>query len=58
MESYVTPESLEARAQLWLEQIAPINQHQMELSKERAALLIIDMQRFFLNPASPTFTCG
>ncbi len=58
MESYVTPESLEARTQLWLEQIAPFNQHQMQLSKEKSALLVIDMQHFFLNPASPTFTCG
>lgn len=58
MESYVTPESLEARTQLWLEQIAPYNQHQMQLSKEKSALLVIDMQHFFLNPASPTFTCG
>jgi biuret amidohydrolase len=58
MESYVTPESLEAKTRLWLQRIAPINQHQMELSKEKAALLVIDMQRFFLNPDSPTFTCG
>ncbi len=58
MESYVTPESLEARTHLWLEKIAPFNQHQMQLSKEKAALLVIDMQRFFLDPASPTFTCG
>lgn len=58
MESYVTPESLEARTQLWLEQIAPFNQHQMQLCKEKSALLVIDMQQFFLNPASPTFTCG
>lgn len=58
MESYVTPESLEARTRLWLDHIAPINRHQMDLSKEKAALLIIDMQRFFLNPGSPTFTCG
>lgn len=58
MESYVIPESLEARTRLWLEHIAPFNQHQMELSREKVALLVIDMQRFFLNPASPTFTCG
>ncbi len=58
MESYVTPDSLEASSRLWLEKIAPINQHQMQLNKEKAALLIIDMQRFFLDPASPSFTCG
>jgi len=58
MESYVTPESIAAKGQLWLKKIAPFNQHQMQLSKEKAALLVIDMQRFFLDPASPTFTCG
>jgi ureidoacrylate peracid hydrolase len=58
MEPYVTPESLQARTQQWLEHIAPVNQHQMEFRKDKAALLVIDMQRFFLNPASPTFTCG
>jgi len=58
MEPYVTPESLEARTLQWLEKIAPFNQHNMKLSKEKAALLVIDMQRFFLDPASPTFTCG
>jgi len=30
----------------------------MKLNKERSALLVIDMQCFFLNPDSPTFTCG
>jgi len=58
MESYVRPESLEAKTKVWLKQIAPFNQHQMQLNKEKAALLVIDMQRFFLNPTSPTFTCG
>jgi ureidoacrylate peracid hydrolase len=58
MPCYVTPDSLEAKARLWLEKIAPFNQHHMALNKEKAALLITDMQRFFLDPASPTFTCG
>lgn len=30
----------------------------MKLTKNKAALLVIDMQKFFLDPASPTFTCG
>lgn len=58
MEPYVTPESIGAKAQLWLEKIKPFNQHQMQLNKDKVALLVIDMQRFFLDPASPTFTCG
>ncbi|MCK9484244.1 MAG: cysteine hydrolase [Candidatus Marinimicrobia bacterium] len=58
MESYVKPETLETNTRDWLKQIAPFNQHQMLLNKEKAALLVIDMQRFFLDPNSPTFTCG
>jgi ureidoacrylate peracid hydrolase len=58
MELYVTPESIAVRARRWLEEIAPFNQHQMQLNKEQSALIVIDMQRFFLDPASPTFTCG
>jgi len=58
MELYVKPESLEAKTKIWLRQIAPFNQHKMQLNREKAALLVIDMQRFFLDPASPTFTCG
>ena len=30
----------------------------MELDVNKAALLVIDMQKFFLDPPSPTFTCG
>lgn len=58
MESYVTPETLETKARGWLGKIAPYNQHKMQFNKEKAALLVIDMQRFFLDPASPAYTCG
>lgn len=58
MEAYVTVENLEAKAKGWLEQIQPFNQHVMRLKAEASALLVIDMQRFFLDPASPSFTCG
>jgi nicotinamidase-related amidase len=30
----------------------------MQFNKEKGALLVIDMQEFFLDPASPTYTCG
>lgn len=58
MEPYVTQETLEAKTKQWLEKIAPFNQHQMKLCKEKSALLVIDMQEFFLDPESPSFTCG
>lgn len=58
MNPYADPDNIKTKAAEWLEKIAPFNSHQMELNADRAALLVIDMQNFFLDPASPTFTCG
>jgi len=58
VEPYVTPESIQSKALAWLEQIRPFNRHEMRLNVAASALLVIDMQRFFLDAASPTFTCG
>jgi nicotinamidase-related amidase len=55
---YVTAETIAAQAALWLERIAPFNQHEMRLNREKSALLVVDMQEFFLAPQSPTFTMG
>lgn len=58
MNPYVTKENLNSKTQQWLEKIAPFNTHKMSLDVENSCLLVIDMQKFFLNPDSPTFTCG
>ena len=58
MNTYVTPQTLPEKTAYWLSQIKPFNTHDMTLNKNRAALLVIDMQKFFLDPASPTFTAG
>jgi len=58
MESYVTADNIDAKAAAWLERIRPFNEHAMRLNARASALLVVDMQRFFLDPASPTFTCG
>ena len=58
MEPYVTPETISASTHRWLEHISPFNTHTMQLNREKSALLVVDMQQFFLDPASPTFTCG
>ena len=58
MEPYVTVDNIESKALAWLEQIRPYNQHEMRLNVAASALLVIDMQKFFLDQASPTFTCG
>ena len=58
MEPYVTSSSIRERTRRWLAHIAPYNQHEMKLKKSKAALLVIDMQRFFLDPESSGFACG
>jgi nicotinamidase-related amidase len=58
MESYVTSDTIKQKSKLWLEKILAFNQHKMQINTEKSALLVIDMQKFFLDPASPTFTCG
>lgn len=58
MEPYVTAETLDERRRSWLKTIEPYNQHAMRLNVERSALMVIDMQEFFLDPQSPSFTCG
>src|SRR4030066_2501906 len=58
MNPYVTPETITSKGGQWLDRISPFNTHEMQLNPSKSALLVIDMQRFFLDPASPTFTCG
>ncbi len=58
MDYYVDAQSLSGKAAQWLDRIRPFNQHVMPLDRDRSALLVIDMQEFFLDPASPSFTCG
>jgi nicotinamidase-related amidase len=58
MTPYVTTESLQEKTSEWLEKIAPFNLHQMKLNVDKSVLMVIDMQKFFLDPSSPTFTCG
>ena len=58
MDPYVTSSSLSGKTEQWLKKIAPFNTHTMNLNPEKSALLIVDMQDFFLDPHSPSFTCG
>lgn len=58
MEPYITPDSIKEKVEIWLKKIKSANQHQMQINKEKSALLVIDMQKFFLDPNSPTFACG
>ena len=58
MKPYVSPENINNKTQKWLQKIAPYNTHEMQLSFGTSALMIVDMQYFFLESESPTFTIG
>lgn len=54
-EHYVTPLNLNEKTKEWKEEIASYNVHHMEPDSKRCCLLVIDMQNYFLDPASPSF---
>jgi nicotinamidase-related amidase len=58
MKPYVTDKAIAKKSREWLSKIKPYNDHPMKLDPKRAALLVVDMQEFFLDPSSPTFACG
>jgi nicotinamidase-related amidase len=57
-EYYVTSSNLKIKAKAWEKKISDYNVHRMKPDFERSCLLVVDMQNFFLNPKSPTFTPG
>ncbi len=55
MEPYVTSDTIASKARTWLERIRSHNEHEMPLNAEASALLVVDMQRFFLDPSAPAY---
>jgi len=55
---YVTEENLDEKTEKWLREISAYNTHRLKLDRTACALLVIDMQKFFLDPKSPSFTEG
>jgi len=55
---HVTEKNIDQKANEWLKEIAPYNSHKMSLEIGKAALMVIDMQKFFINSNSATFTEG
>lgn len=58
MDHNIDEKVLQDKTKVWLNEIAPFNVHKMQLNQKRSALLVIDMQKYFLDPDSPTFTKG
>lgn len=57
-EPYITEANLDAKAANWLKKVGPYNKHELRLNADAAALVVIDMQLFFLEESSGAFTCG
>lgn len=57
-EYYVTSSNLEVKVKDWKKEISFYNVHQMKPNFKKSCLLVVDMQNFFLDPKSPTFTPG
>jgi len=55
---HVTEKNIDQKAGEWLEEIAAYNSHKMSLDTAKAALIVIDMQKFFIDGNSATFTEG
>lgn len=53
--SYVTAENLPARAAAWARELALVKTRALPFDPARSALLVVDMQEFFLDPASPAY---
>lgn len=57
-EYYVTASNLEAKAAHWKSEISGYNLHRMKPDPKKSCLLVVDMQNYFLDYQSPTFTPG
>jgi nicotinamidase-related amidase len=55
VEEYPTVENIGKKTQGWLREIAAFNEHEMRVNRQKAALLVIDMQRFFIDPTVSGF---
>lgn len=57
-EYYVTASNLKTKSTQWKKEIAGYNLHRMKPHPKRSCLLVVDMQNYFLDRKSPTFTPG
>lgn len=54
-ESYVRADTLAARAEAWKKEIEKFRRRTLSLRREKAGLLVVDMQELFLSPQSPAY---
>jgi isochorismate hydrolase len=58
-EKYITDQTLDEKVRVWLAEIQPYSRtyrrHSFKYKQNEAALLVIDMQRYFLDPVSRAY---
>jgi len=55
LKAYVNAENIDKKTEGWLEKVAPFNRDGIKPVPEHTALLVIDMQNYFLEPGAPAF---
>lgn len=53
--SYISAGNLPAKAAAWSRELAAVKTRPLPFDAARSALLVVDMQEFFLDPASPAY---
>lgn len=53
--TYVTKNSLPAKTREWLETVSRYNRNHLRLESDHAALLVVDMQNYFLAESAPAY---
>jgi 23S rRNA (adenine2503-C2)-methyltransferase len=52
---WLTRENLPQKASAWQRELAGVKKRALPLDRDRCALLLVDLQEFFLDPASPAY---
>ena len=58
MSAYVTKSNLKKKTDEWLMAVSGFNYHEMELNVDASALIIVDMQNFFIDKKGGGYTEG
>jgi len=57
-EPFVTPETLPSKAREWKARLEPYVRRHRQPDGDHAALIVVDMQRYFIDPGAGGFTAG
>lgn len=57
-ETYVEAGTLDAKTAAWLEAVKPYNDRARVFRPDKSALLVVDMQPFFLEPSAPLYSAN